>query len=195
MFEVTLYDHLRFSFGQIVQSHKAHLEMVDRLERVQMLMRWALLGLLAASAGSLLWGIWSGGRAAQVVALIFSIGALGVHVAQIVEHADPQIAAHRLAGARLWHIRERYRGLLADMVDGTIDATDLRKERDALAAEVSAIYENVAPADRRAYLAARRSIASAADLAVTDVEIDRLLPSALRKTQPPSLPSTVRHAS
>lgn len=194
MFEVTLYDHLRFSFGQIVQSHKAHLEMADRLSRIQNYLRWTLLALLSAGVGFLLLTLWTGATGTLVTALILVTAALGVHVAQVVHNAEPLVAAHRLAGARLWHIREQYRALLADMVDGAIDSATLRMRRDSLAEHVSNIYENVVPADRRAYLAARRALATAGDLAVTDAEIDRLLPSALRKTQPSS-PSVVRHAS
>src|SRR5262249_18721682 len=97
---------------------------------------------------------------------------------------DASARAHAFCAARLWLIRERYRALLSDFADDAIDAESARRVRDALMAELHAIYQDVPPADQAVYQAAGRTAGDEA--ALSDDEIDLFLPRSLQKTVKPS---------
>jgi hypothetical protein len=88
---------------------------------------------------------------------------------------------HGSCAARLWPLRERYRALMSDLADGTIDVQTARIRRDALIDELTRVYEHAPPADLPEYQTAARAAAAATEGALTDEEIDRFLPGSLRK--------------
>ncbi|MGH9172712.1 MAG: SLATT domain-containing protein, partial [Vicinamibacterales bacterium] len=89
--------------------------------------------------------------------------------------------AHRACSARLWHLREQYRAVLADLKDGALTLEAARDRRDALMATLQRIYEHAPPADREQYQTARQSLASLDEARLSDEEIDRFLPPTLKK--------------
>ena len=71
-----------------------------------------------------------------------------VLLARLVFDFEASVSAHRSCSTRLWHIREQYRALLADLKDETLTLDAARDRRDALMATLRDVYERAAPADR-----------------------------------------------
>jgi hypothetical protein len=186
MFALSLVDHLRLTFGHVIYTHRAHASLAWRQARWN---RW-LLGaeailMLAAALASV--AMMSTGQTtfAVVSAVAASLSVCAV-IVRLVFDFDGRAAAHRACSARLWHIREQYRALLADLKDEYLTIDRVRERRDELAGMLRAVYEHVPPADRAAYEAARRALPVEDEGPLTDEEIDRFLPLALQKGEKPA---------
>ena len=180
MFQITLLDHLRLSFGGVVHDYYAHTEIAARLNRRAWYLRITELtllgGALAANITALVrlnprWAVLSGVLVGVALALFAVFVALNL---------ESRIYAHRWCASRLWLVREKYRALLSEIRDGSLAPDEIRERRNELTAEVHAIIQHAPAADRPAYLNARQTLKAAEDRVLTDDEIDAFLPESLR---------------
>ena len=179
MFQLSLVDHIRLSFGAAATSYRAHARAAARLSARAWQARVSvtiLLGLATAASLLALTGI----RHFQIAAAVLAGLALMGHAITISLDFEPRAYAHRVCASRLWQICEKYRSLLAEVHDGLVDLPDVTARRDALMREVQIVYEHALPADRDAYQIARDAL-GAGESAPSDQEIDRLLPASLRQ--------------
>jgi hypothetical protein len=141
MFNLTLLDHLRLTFGQVVQRHKAHTHAAQSYARWNRRLRGteALLmaGVTIAAAGA----AFGHGRILMIVAAALAGVTLTVFLVHLTFDFDTSAHAHAACSAHLWQIRERYRSLLSDLHDGVVDVSEARVRRDKLIEELRAIYE------------------------------------------------------
>jgi hypothetical protein len=179
MFQLSLVDHIRLSFGAAATSYRAHARAAARLSARAWQARVSvtiLLGLATAASLLALTGI----RHFQIAAAVLAGLALLGHAIGISLDFEPRAYAHRTCASRLWQICEKYRSLLAEVHDGLVDVPAITARRDALMREVQIVYEHALPADRDAYQIARDAL-GAGESAPSDQEIDRLLPASLRQ--------------
>jgi hypothetical protein len=179
MFQLSLVDHIRLSFGAAATSYRAHARAAARLSARAWQARIAVMLLLGLATGACLVAL-AGVRQAQIGAAVLSGLALLGYAVTISLDFEPRAYAHRTCAARLWQICERYRALLAEVHDGLVDLPAVTARRDELMREVQIVYEHALPADRDAYQIARDAL-GAGESAPSDQEIDRLLPSSLRQ--------------
>jgi ABC-type transport system involved in cytochrome bd biosynthesis fused ATPase/permease subunit len=181
MFGLTLVDHLRLTFGHVIYTHRAHSQLARRHARWNRMLQGAeaLLMLVVAIASIAL--LSTAQLPYAIVTAIAASLAMCILILRLVFDFDGSVRAHRTCSARLWHIREQYRALLADLKDGTVPVERARERRDALMAVLHDVYESAPPAERNMYEAARRALPSAHESALTDEEVDRFLPESLQK--------------
>ncbi len=177
MFGLTLVDHLRLTFGHVIQTHRTHARLALHHARWN---RWlqgaeALLLLAAAVAAVVLAS--TGNQAYAVAAAVTATSAVFTLVIRLVFDFDRSANAHRVCSARLWHIREQYRALLTDLRDECLSLDAARVRRDALMGMLHAVYESAPPAEKGIYEASRGSLPDA-EAALTSEEVDRFLPAA-----------------
>jgi SMODS and SLOG-associating 2TM effector domain family 4 len=183
MVALTLLDHLRLTFGQVVYRHKAHSQIAHVRARRS---RWLRAGealLMTAVAGVSTAAALGQGWAFAIAAAVLAATALVVLLVHLALDVDGSAIVHGACAARLWPMRERYRALLSDLADGAIDLDAARQRRDVLMNELHAIYEQAPPADQPAYQAAGRASAIASESALSDEEIDTFLPASLHKAR------------
>lgn len=186
MFQLSLVDHIRLSFGAVATSYRAHARAAARLSARAWQTRVAVMSLLACATAAALIAL-TGIRYAQIAAAALGgVALLGFAIAISLDF-EPRAHAHRACAAQLWLICEKYRALLAEVHDGLIDLPAVTRRRDELMREVQIVYEHALPADRDAYQIAREAL-GAGESAPSDQEIDRLLPASLR--QPAGASST-----
>jgi hypothetical protein len=181
MFGLTLVDHLRLTFGHVIYAHRTHAQLALRHSRWHrgLIALEALLMLGAALASVTL--VTTGEARYAVVAAVTASLAVLVLVARLMYDFEGGANVHRVAAARLWHIREQYRALLADLKDGSLTLDGARDRRDELMQTLQELYETAPPAERGAYEAARKAAAGPHEAALTDEEVDRFLPMSLQK--------------
>lgn len=189
MFQVTLLDHIRLSFGGVVHSYRAHSEFAERLTRRLWQMRIAELLLLGGALAAAVVAAVRGELRYIVLAAVLSGSALALFTVYVAVNLEARIYAHRWCASRLWLIREKYRGLLSEVRDGVLDVDALRQRRDALLNELHAIDEHAPLLDRPVYQSARQSLSAAGEAVLSDEEIDRFLPQSLRKTSSAAKPT------
>ena len=181
MFGLTLVDHLRLTFGHVIYTHRAHTRLALRNARWN---RWSQAGealLMLAAAFSAIALIATGQSPYAIGTAASATAAVAILILRLVLDFDRRADAHRECAARLWHLREEYRALLADLKDGSITLESARERRDAVMRALHAVYQHAPPADRGAYEAARRALPTSHEDALTDAEVDRFLPASLQK--------------
>lgn len=183
MFGLSLADHLRLTFGHVIYSHKLHAASAERHARWD---RWlkaaeALL-LLSTAVVSAALVVNPNPNLAIAAAIAAALG-MAVLIVRLACDFERSSLAHRVCSTRLWHVREQYRAVLADLKDGALTIEAARDRRDALMASVQRIYEHAPPADREQYQTARQSLAALDEARLSDEEIDRFLPASLHKTE------------
>jgi len=181
MVGITLLDHLRLTFGQVVYRHKAHSQIAHSRARQGRWMRAFQAVLMTATAGVSMAAALGQGRVFAIAAAALATTTLAVLLVHLAVDFDASAVVHGACAARLWPMRERYRALLSDLADGAIDVDAARERRDVLMNELHAIYEQAPPADQPAYEAAGRTAAIASEGALTDEEINVFLPKSLHK--------------
>jgi hypothetical protein len=178
MFQLSLVDHIRLSFGSVATSYRAHARAAERLSARAWQSKVIVMVLLGLATGASLVAL-TGARPILLAAIVLSSVALLAFAISISLGFEPRAYAHRACAAQLWLLSEKYRALLAEVHDGLVDLPAVTKRRDDLLREVQVVYEHALPADRDAYQIAREAL-GAGESAPSDHEIDRLLPASLR---------------
>jgi conflict system pore-forming effector with SLATT domain len=181
MFQLSIVDHIRLSFGTVVGAYQGHTAAALRLSRWGWYSKIAALSLLGAGTGAGLLALRHGpafGIAAVVMSALAFAG-LAVHMAF---DPTPRIYGHRACAARLWLLCEKYRALLTEVQDELVDVAGIASRRDALLHEFSALLELAPPDDRETYQIAQRALSGPHLGGYTDHDLDQFLPAALRRS-------------
>ena len=180
MFQITLVDHVRLSFGSALAAYEGHAEAAARLTR---LTSYAKIGLLGLSGLTTVFCAIAVGnaRAWQMTAAIFAGAVFATSAVFIAFNKQPLIYGHRASASKLWIVCEKYRALLAEMHENAIDLQTLQERRNALVAEAAAVLEHAAPDDRYTYQIAKEALSGPRKGGYPDSLIDQYLPPRLRK--------------
>jgi hypothetical protein len=184
MFQLSVVDHIRLSFGDVVCSYKAHTSAAERLARRGWQLKMTVLSFLGLGVVAGVTSVVSALRPFQIIsAVLAGLGFVG-YAAYLAFDFDPRVNAHRSCAARFWLLREQYRALLTEIQDGLLDVSQVKERRDQLIHEVHGVYEQAPETDRQAYGLVRRGLSSASAEAVSDAEIDQFLPQSAQKGKP-----------
>jgi hypothetical protein len=179
MFQLTVVDHIRLSFGSVVTAYEGHANAAAQLSRRALYTKIVMLSFVAAAAVAVLLAHGHGPRF-QLSAGAFSALGFVACALYVALDPEPRIYAHRSTAARLWLLCEKYRALLTEVHDDLLDVPSITKRRDALLQETSLVFEQAPPADRQTYDIVRRTLAGE-PRGVRDEHLDQLLPAALRR--------------
>jgi len=180
--QLTLLDHLRLTFGHVVYRHRAHSHLARSLARWSRRLRAAEALWMVAVAYTAGAAAFNKGQSYAIASAILAGLALVTLLVHLTIDLDVPAQTHSVCAGRLWLIRERYRALMTDLVDGGVDLDGARRGRDELMNELHAIYERAAMVDHEAYKSAAQAVAALDDVSLTDEEIDLFLPKSLHKS-------------
>ena len=180
MFQLSVVDHVRLSFGSVVGAYQAHADAAATLARWGWRTKLAMLALIGVAAVCSLVALQHG-RIFQIVGASATAAAFVACAVYAALDSEPRVYGHRASAARLWLLSEKYRALLADVHDDAIDLTTLIKRRDALMQEVAAVFEQAPPGDRHTYAIARRALSGGSKVGYSDQDVDEFLPPSLRR--------------
>lgn len=185
--ERVLLEQVREIYGRVVYTHKTQEKEADRWHNWDMGQRWALVGLtvlgsatfLTALLGAFVGERWSG-LVTSFVALLVSGASLAAKELKFGQRTE----AHRDCAAQLWNLRESYLSLIADLMSGAMDLDQGRTRRDELQQQSAEVLAAAPRTTMTAYDRAREALQNNEELTFSSVEIDRLLPEALRLNEP-----------
>ncbi len=155
MFTLTAIDLIRLDSDHAAQNYMVHARSAERLARTAFTARITIVTLLAIAMGVDVLGLLIPMRAYQIAAAAAAAIALVGFAVYAVLGLESRVAAHRALAHRLWLVAERYRSLLAEVTDGTVDAGALVRRREELVHDLHAIYERGFGADQPAHETAR----------------------------------------
>ena len=179
--QLTLLEHLRLTFGHVVHRHRVHAELAHSSARWSRRLRMLEALWMVAVAYTAAAAAFNKGQAYALASAILAGFALVTFVIHLTIDLDVSAQTHGICAGRMWLIRERYRALLADLVDGAVDLDAARRGRDTLMTEMHAIYERAALLDHESYRATAPRLTTIDDVPISDEEIDQLLPKSLQK--------------
>jgi hypothetical protein len=180
VFQLSVVDHIRLSFGSVVTAYEGHAEAAARLAR------WGWYAKVVTMTAVALAAVLSGvalyaGRGFQIAAAVAATAALAACAGYVAFDPQPRIYGHRASAARLWLLCENYRALLAEVHDELLDLSALKERRAELLRDASAVLEHTSPDDRYSYEIARKALKGLGGAGYSDADLDRYLPSSLRK--------------
>jgi hypothetical protein len=184
MFQLSVVEHIRLSFGDVVRNYKAHTAAAERLARRAWQLKTTVLVQLAFSVMAAATVIVSTLRPFAITAAVLASLAFVGYAASLALDLDPRVQAHRACATRFWLLCEKYRALLTEIQDGLLDAAQVRERRDTLIREVHTVYEQAPVADREAFGLARRALTATDPMTVSDAEIDAFLPQSAHTGNP-----------
>ena len=185
MFQLSIVDHIRLSFGSAVGAYQGHTAAALRLSQWSWYSKIVTLSLLGIGAAANLLVLRLGGYGIQVTAAVLAAIAFAALAVHIAFDPTPRIYGHRACAARLWVICEKYRALLTEVQDQLIDVATITARRDALLKEFGAIFEQGPPDDRQSYSIAQKALAGPQLGGYSDQDLDQFLPVALRRGDKP----------
>jgi hypothetical protein len=183
MFQLSLVDHIRLSFGSVVGAYRGHTAAALRLARWGWYAKVGTLSLSGFAAAATLLALRYGGPF-EMAAAVMTATAFAAFAVNIAFDPAPRIYGHRACAARLWVLCEKYRALLTEMQDDLLDVPAATARRDALLQEFGALFEHTPPADRQTYEIAQKALTGSDLGGYSDQELDRFLPAGLRRTNP-----------
>lgn len=141
MFSLTVVDHVRLDSEHVAQNYTVHARAAERIVRIVFALRLVMAALLAGATSSAIANVLTGGRGTQIASAVLAAVALCVFAVSATLGLEARLFAHRAFAHRLWLMTERYRALLSEFADGTIDGATLIRRRDELIRDLYAIYE------------------------------------------------------
>jgi SMODS and SLOG-associating 2TM effector domain family 4 len=141
MFSLTVVDHVRLDSEHVAQNYTVHARSAERIVRIVFALRLGIAALLTAATCAAIASVLTGGRATQIVTAVLAGVALCVFAVSATVGLEARLFAHRAFAHRLWLISERYRSLLSEFADGSVDGATLIQRRDELIHDLSTIYE------------------------------------------------------
>lgn len=184
MFQLSVVDHIRLTFGDVVCSYKAHTSIAERLARQSWQMKTTVLALLGVGLVACAAALMGTARAFPIIAAVTVCLAFVGYATYMALDFDPRVYAHRSCAARFWLLCEKYRALLTEIQDGMLETPEIKERRDALIRETHGVYEQAPLADRDAYRLAKHALSSTQAHMITDAEIDQFLPPSVQRGNP-----------
>ncbi|MCX5834738.1 MAG: SLATT domain-containing protein [Deltaproteobacteria bacterium] len=172
---------LRECFGRVVYSHKTHEKCADiLLSRLSRIKLWQII-LSAVTTVGFIAAVFGAGRNGALVGILVSTALLVLNAYTKNYDLGELSQKHRLVGADLWIIREKYLSLITDLRMGEKPIETLQAERDALLEELHSVYSSAPSTTYQAYRKAQEALKQLEDMTFSDAEIDAFLPKTLKK--------------
>jgi hypothetical protein len=176
-----LENQIRECFGRVVYTHKTHEKMAEGCTKAMRRYKWAQIGVSALTASGALSVVFLDKPQLKLATAITSI--LTLLISGAMRNFDPGGTAqkHRDAAASLWPVRESYLSLLTDLRMGSIQTDEATRRREDLQKKLAAIYKGAPQTNSKAYTEAQTALKKNEEYTFSDAEIDKFLPTCLRK--------------
>ncbi|MGE5243717.1 MAG: SLATT domain-containing protein [Betaproteobacteria bacterium] len=160
MFALTVVDHLRLDSDQAAQNYTVHAQAAERFARLALIARITVAVLLAAATAVAIAGLWFQTRPYQIAVLVTTAMGFLAFTLQTIVGIEARVHVHRAFAHELWIVAERYRSLLTEIDEGSVERAAVLQRRDELMQQLHTVYERGFGFDQSGHEAARlRAIA------------------------------------
>lgn len=180
---------LRECYGRIIYTHKTHEKQADIIIKSDNCIQWCKVIISAIISVGLLNSIFDikylvgYKEIGLIISTILSTILLILNTYTKSNNLGELAQKHRQAGADLWLIREKYLSLLTDLNINNVSLDEIIKRRDELLQEQYLLYKAIPSTNSKAYTKAQKALKELEDMTFTDEEIDKFLPTRLKKTR------------
>lgn len=176
-----LESQLRENFGKIVYSHKTQEKCADILTSRNNCIKSTQIVLSAFITTGLLLRIFKGQEWALIFSTILSAIQFGLTSFLKEYNLGETIQKHNTAALELLEIREKYLSLITDLKGGLKTISEIIRLREELQESLTKTYKGSPRTFSKAYKKAQEALQLNEELTFSDSEIDKFLPSTLRK--------------
>jgi hypothetical protein len=142
MFSISVIDLVRLDANHAAQNYSVHARIAERTVSRILKCRIAITILFAFATATAIASLLYSGRPLQIATVATSAVALIGFVVYEMLGLEARLFAHRSFAHRLWLVSERFRSLISEVDQGTVDAQMLLQRRDELIVELHRIYES-----------------------------------------------------
>lgn len=176
-----LEDQIRECYGRVVWTHKTHEKCADILNTRQSRVKLAQLILSAITTTGILISVFGDSKMIGITSAVLSLG-LTMLNAYVKQYDLSKVAQkHADAAINTWDIRERYLSLLVDVKNEVLTIDELTIKRDQIQSELLSVYKESPRTFSKAYNKASKALKEMEQLTLSDEEVDKFLPAALKK--------------
>ncbi len=174
---------VRQSFANAALTHKTHEMAAERKESRARLFKWLNIALVASVMGLLVTQTIVRGN---LIFAYIGAGLTGAEIVLLVVHLsfnlEPEIVSHKNAALKYMSLRDRYKLLIADIVNDGTKKADILRRRDELLHEYQTISDLALQTNQKDYnnAMARLKLVEDSQNVWSDKQIDSLLPKELR---------------
>ena len=174
-----LISQLEDEYGRIVYTFTCHLKQARILAKIGSITSWADIFLTAITTGSLLGLLFTDERMLAIISAICAAFALMINLYQKEAKSSEKAVEHKSFAQKLWLMREKYISLLTDVP--LLSDQEIQKARDDLLEAVDGIYQQEPATSNFAYKMAQKALKDEDEQFFSREELNRLLPSNLRR--------------
>ena len=141
-------------------SHGNHEREVKFKVKVATALKWVNIITTTAAIIALIVSIAMKDDVFTYVSVSIGLMALSLALTLIRLNFNPEerLEKHRQTARELWHMREKYRALVADIKNDALDGDTLMKRRDELINELALIYKFAPPTSDRVHKLTKRDL-------------------------------------
>ena len=166
-------------YGRLLYTYTCHLKMSKLLARKQSAFKWVQIVLSALTTGGFIGSIGCSGLIFEVAGAFLSALLLIVNTYLKQTNFAADAYARKQSADELWAVKEQYISFLTDFDELGLD--DIKKQRDHLLGKTFEIYKLQLDVNKKAYKMAQRALKNEEEQYFGDEELDKMLPSCLRK--------------
>ncbi len=176
---------IRQSFANVVFTHKVHEIAAEKNEKKVFYINWINIIFVAIIFILLVLQVYTSSTIVSYVAAGISLLEVIFLIIQKSFNYEQRKVAHKNSALKYMDLRDRYLGLIADIMNENITNAMLENKRDTFQLEYQNICDHALPTSRDEYEKAqlrlnKRGIIQGEDFTWSNEEIDRFLPKELR---------------
>ena len=145
-------------FKGIVYSNGNHEREVKFKVKIATALKWVNIVTTTAAIIALIVSIATSQEISAYVSIGFMALSLALTLIRLNFNPEEKLEKHRQIARELWHMREKYRALVADIKNDALDGATLMKRRDELINELALIYKFAPPTSDRVHKLTKRDI-------------------------------------
>jgi hypothetical protein len=172
---------IRECYGRVVWTHKTQEKCADILNYRNGNIKTLLITLSALTTSGIFITVLGQSKVAGIFSAIVSMINLALNTYLKKYDLGSMAQKHAAAAASIWNIREDYLSLLTDLRAGLLSTEEIRIKRDKLQSDLHKLYKGSPRTINKAYSEASKGLKEMAEMTFSDEEIDKLLPSMLKK--------------
>ncbi len=176
-----LEDQIRECYGRVVWTHKTQEKCADLLNRKQDSLKFWQIVLSGITTSGIFVAVFGESKEIGIIAAVISLILTILNTYTKKYDLGGMAQKHADSAASIWNIRESYLSLITDIRSKSIDATEIRKQRDKLQSDLHKLYKGSPRTISKAYSEASKALKKMEEMTFTPQEIDKFLPQSLRK--------------
>lgn len=172
---------IKEAYGRVVYTYTTHLKIMNYLTKKNRIIKYIQIILSAISTGGFIGALITDEVILTCVGGLFSTALLALNLFFKDFNLFDEIKQHRIASDNLWMVREDYISLLTDF--NVLSEIEIMNRRDDLQKRIFEIYKVSPKTDSKSYSKAQKALKSEEEQFFTFDELDKMLPSHLRRKQ------------